>query len=42
MRGSALEDFRNAFWTLKLLGEDVKARYSDLKQSAVLATLAIP
>ena len=28
---TALEDFRNATWTTKLLGEDVKARCADLK-----------
>jgi glutamine synthetase len=31
---TALTDFRNATWTTKLLGEDVKARYADLKQAA--------
>jgi glutamine synthetase len=31
---SALDDFRNAAWTTKLLGEDVKARYADLKQAS--------
>ena len=31
---SALEDFRKAEWTTKLLGEDVKARYADLKQAS--------
>src|SRR3954467_6374517 len=31
---TALEDFRNATWITKLLGEDVKARYADLKQAA--------
>jgi glutamine synthetase len=31
---TAMEDFRNAEWTTKLLGEDVKARYADLKQAA--------
>jgi glutamine synthetase len=31
---TALEDFRNAEWTTKLLGEDVKARYADLKQAS--------
>ncbi len=31
---SALEDFRKSAWTGKLLGEDVKARYSDLKQAS--------
>jgi glutamine synthetase len=31
---TALEDFRNATWTTKLLGEDVKARYADLKQAS--------
>ena len=30
----ALENFRNAEWTTQLLGEDVKARYADLKQSS--------
>jgi glutamine synthetase len=30
----ALENFRNADWTTKLLGEDVKARYADLKQAS--------
>ena len=31
---TALEDFRNAPWTTKLLGEDVKGRYADLKQAS--------
>ncbi len=31
---TALEDFRGAEWTGKLLGEDVKARYADLKQAS--------
>jgi glutamine synthetase len=31
---TALDDFRGAEWTTKLLGEDVKARYADLKQAA--------
>jgi glutamine synthetase len=31
---TALDDFRNADWTTTLLGEDVKARYADLKQAA--------
>ncbi len=31
---TALEDFRKADWTTKLLGEDVKARYADLKQAS--------
>lgn len=31
---TALENFRNAPWTTKLLGEDVKARYADLKQAS--------
>ena len=31
---TALEDFRNAEWTSELLGEDVKARYADLKQAS--------
>src|ERR1700730_3799039 len=30
----ALANFRNANWTTKLLGEDVKARYADLKQAS--------
>jgi glutamine synthetase len=30
----ALDNFRKAEWTTKLLGEDVKARYGDLKQAA--------
>ena len=30
----ALENFRNAEWTTKLLGADVKARYADLKQAS--------
>jgi glutamine synthetase len=30
----ALENFRNADWTKTLLGEDVKARYAELKQAA--------
>jgi glutamine synthetase len=31
---TALDDFRNADWTTKLLGEDVKTRYGDLKQAS--------
>jgi glutamine synthetase len=31
---TALENFRKAEWTTKLLGEDVKARYADLKQAS--------
>ena len=31
---TALEDFRTAEWTTELLGEDVKARYADLKQAS--------
>jgi glutamine synthetase len=31
---SALENFRDAQWTTKLLGSDVKGRYADLKQAA--------
>ena len=31
---TALENFRNAEWISKLLGEDVKGRYADLKQAA--------
>src|SRR5438105_2641880 len=30
----ALENFRNAEWTAKLLGKDVRARYADLKQAS--------
>jgi glutamine synthetase len=30
----ALANFRNAEWTTKLLGEDVKGRYADLKQAS--------
>ena len=31
---TALEDFRSAEWTTTLLGEDVKARYAELKQAS--------
>ena len=31
---SALENFRDSTWTTKLLGEDVKARFADLKQAS--------
>ena len=31
---TAIEDFRAAPWTTKLLGEDVKTRYADLKQAS--------
>src|ERR1700687_881162 len=31
---TALDHFRNADWTTKLLGADVKSRYADLKQAA--------
>ncbi len=31
---TALENFRDATWTTKLLGEDVKARFADLKQAS--------
>src|SRR3981081_617096 len=31
---TALEHFREAEWTTTLLGEDVKARYADLKQAS--------
>jgi glutamine synthetase len=31
---TALENFRNSDWTTKLFGEDVKARYADLKQAS--------
>jgi glutamine synthetase len=30
----ALTNFRNAEWTGKLLGEDVKGRYAELKQAS--------
>jgi glutamine synthetase len=30
----ALDNFRKAEWTTRLLGEDVKARYADLKQAS--------
>jgi glutamine synthetase len=31
---TAIEDFRAAEWTTKLLGEDVKGRYADLKEAS--------
>src|ERR1700691_3378404 len=31
---TALEDFRKSEWTTKILGEDVKGRYADLKQAS--------
>jgi glutamine synthetase len=31
---TAIDNFRNAEWTTKLLGADVKARYADLKQAS--------
>ena len=31
---TSLDHFRNAGWTSKLLGEDVKGRYGDLKQAS--------
>jgi glutamine synthetase len=31
---TAIDDFRTAEWTTKLLGEDVKGRYADLKQAS--------
>ena len=31
---TALENFRGAEWITKILGEDVKGRYGDLKQAA--------
>ena len=31
---TALEDFRRSQWATELLGEDVKARYADLKQAS--------
>jgi glutamine synthetase len=31
---TALQDFRKAEWTTKLLGEDVKSRYAELKQAS--------
>ncbi len=30
----ALADFRSAEWTTKILGDDVKGRFADLKQAA--------
>ena len=31
---TAIDNFRNAEWITKLLGEDVKGRYADLKQAS--------
>jgi len=31
---TAIDDFRNAAWITKLLGDDVKGRYADLKQAS--------
>jgi glutamine synthetase len=31
---TAIDDFRNSSWISKLLGEDVKGRYADLKQAS--------
>ncbi|MFZ3332290.1 MAG: glutamine synthetase family protein [Candidatus Acidiferrales bacterium] len=31
---TAIDHFRSAAWTTKMLGEDVKARYADLKQAS--------
>ena len=31
---TAIDDFRNSAWATTLLGEDVKARYADLKQAS--------
>jgi glutamine synthetase len=31
---NAIENFRKSPWTTKLLGEDVKARFADLKQAS--------
>ena len=31
---TAIDNFRKAEWTTKLLGEDVKGRYADLKQAS--------
>ena len=31
---TAMENFRNSAWTTKLLGDDVKGRYADLKQAS--------
>src|ERR1022692_3682698 len=31
---TAIENFRNADWSTKMLGEDVKTRYADLKQAS--------
>jgi glutamine synthetase len=30
----AMDNFRKSEWTTKLLGEDVKARFADLKQAS--------
>src|SRR6202521_4361185 len=45
---TAIDNFRKAEWTSKLLGEDVKGRYADLKQASadrcprLLATIVKP
>jgi glutamine synthetase len=45
---TALENFRDSAWTTKLLGDDVKSRYADLKQASadrcprLLGTLVKP
>jgi glutamine synthetase len=45
---TALENFRESAWTTKLLGDDVKSRYADLKQASadrcprLLGTLVKP
>ncbi len=31
---TAIDDFRKADWATKMLGEDVKGRYADLKQAS--------
>jgi glutamine synthetase len=31
---TAIEDFRNSAWITKLMGEDVKGRYADLKEAS--------
>jgi glutamine synthetase len=31
---TAIEDFKKSLWTTKLLGEDVKHRYAELKEAS--------
>ena len=38
----AMADFRKAEWTTKLLGEDVKRRYVDLKQASADRCARLP